>query len=123
MCTSLIHVLPGSAASVKTSTGCSASTCPRGPICRCFLRINWTTSHGCSTPGQEKPWAGKHPLNCSCPKAHSTSSNTGQLISNLLHLDFECAPPPGVRFSVCSPFGTLTHATSGSMLPVHLHDI
>src|SRR5664279_1926345 len=111
--TSRIRVLPGSAASVKTSTGCSASTCPKGPICRCFPKTNWMTSHGCSTPGQEKPWAGKHPPNCSCPRAHSTSSNTGLQFLNLLHLDFECAPPRGGRFDLCSPVGDLPRPRFG----------
>jgi transposase, IS30 family len=47
---------------------------------------------------------GKLPLNSSSLKAHSTSCNTGQTKSNLLHLEFEPAvnprrPTPIVRFS------------------------
>src|ERR1035441_6259861 len=91
MCTSPIRVPPGSAASQRTPTGCSASTCPREPIYRCFPRKNWTTSHGCSTPGQGKPSAGKRPPNCSCQKAYSTSCNTGLQFPIPLHLELECA--------------------------------
>ena len=72
-----IPTLPGSAASAKTPTACSASTCPRAPTCRCSPRSNSTISHGGSTPGLEKPWDGKRPQNSSSRKEPSTSCNTG----------------------------------------------
>jgi len=57
------------------------------------IRASSTTSHGGSTPGQEKLWDGTLPLNSSFQKEPSTSSGTGQLDSNLLHLELESTHP------------------------------
>src|SRR5271154_1231058 len=88
-------MLPGSAASAKTPTDSSASTCQKEPTCPYFPSNNSTTSHGGSTRGPEKLWDGKRPLNSSSQKALSTSSNTGQLKSNPLHLYLESTLPHG----------------------------
>src|SRR5664280_3782166 len=97
MFTSPTHTRPGSGASTKIPTDFCASTCPRGRTCRCSRRISSTTSPGASTCGQEKLWDGKRPLNCFSQKALSTSSNTGQLKSNPLHLELESAHPALVQ--------------------------
>src|SRR5882757_4495196 len=91
MSTSPTRAPPGNAASWKTPTDCSGNTCPKEPTCPLFLKHNWTTSPGPSTPESANPWDGKLPLNSSCQKAHSTSCNTGQTKNDLLHLEFGSA--------------------------------
>src|ERR1039457_7290149 len=84
---------PGKGASTRIPTACSVNTCQKEPTSRCSHKSNSTTSLGGSTSDLENPWDGKHLQNCSFRKAPSTSSNTGQLKSNPLHLYLESAHP------------------------------
>src|ERR1035438_6668416 len=115
MFTSPIRMRPGSGESTKIPTACCASTYPKEPISPCSHKTNSMTSPGGSIPDQEKLWDGKRPLNCSCQKALSTSSSTGQLKSFLLHLELESAHPlllkgPGFKNTLGAP--PATHASN-----------
>src|SRR3954470_6732476 len=68
-----------------------ADICPEAQICPCSRSKNWTIFLGCSTLGQAKFRGGRHQQNCSYPKEHSISCNTGLLNRNPLHLDVESA--------------------------------
>src|ERR1035438_5911788 len=102
----LIRTPHGSAASMKTPMDFCTNTCPKERIFRCSLSSNWTTSPGGSTPGQGKHWDGKLLRNCSSQQALSTSCNTGQLKSILLHLYLESAHP---AFCASESGGPLTN--------------
>src|ERR1035441_7030126 len=91
----LIRTRHGSVASTKIPMDFCANTCPKERIFRCSPRSNWMTLPGSSIPGQERLWDGKRPRNCSSQQALSTSCNTGQLKSILLHLYLESAHPGG----------------------------
>ena len=71
--TSPIPTAPGSEASRRTPTVCSANTCPKAQTSAPSPSNNWTTSHGGSTPDHAKPSTGRHPQNSSSHQVPSTS--------------------------------------------------